>query len=81
MSTEVFTLYEETTCGEALKTLQDQKDAEMVFYLYITNEDDSLVGVASLRALANPPDTMLKYIMEKKFSLLGPRQIKRMLPR
>ena len=73
MSTEVFTLYEETTCGEALKTLQDQKDAEMVFYLYITNEDDSLVGVASLRALATtPPDTMLKYIMEKKVHFVKP---------
>lgn len=73
MSTEVFTLYEETTCGDALKTLQDQKDAEMVFYLYITNEDDSLVGVASLRALATtPPDTMLKYIMEKKVHFVKP---------
>ena len=61
------------TCGEALKTLQDQKDAEMVFYLYITNEDDSLVGVASLRALATtPPDTMLKYIMEKKVHFVRP---------
>ncbi len=52
MSTDVFTLFKDTTCREALKTLQDHKDAEMVFYIYITDDDNSLVGVASLRALA-----------------------------
>ena len=73
METDIFTLYQDTTCGEALKTLQDQKDAEMVFYLYITNEDDSLVGVASLRALATTPtDTMLKHIMVKKVHYVRP---------
>tara|TARA_Y100000590_G_scaffold440214_1_gene565337 strand:+ start:152 stop:1510 length:1359 start_codon:yes stop_codon:yes gene_type:complete len=73
METDIFTLYQDTTCGEALKTLQDQKDAEMVFYLYITNEDDSLVGVASLRTLATTPtDTMLKHIMVKKVHYVRP---------
>ena len=73
METDIFTLYQDTTCGEALKTLQDQKDAEMVFYLYITNEDNSLVGVASLRALATTPtDTMLKHIMVKKVHYVRP---------
>ena len=33
MATEVFTLYQNTTCGDALKTLQDQQDAEMVLSL------------------------------------------------
>ena len=67
MATEVFTLYQNTTCGDALKTLQDQQDAEMVFYLYVTDEDESLVGVASLRALATTQaDILLKDIMEKR---------------
>ena len=35
MNTEVFTLHESITAGEAIKTLQDQEGAEMVFYLYI----------------------------------------------
>jgi magnesium transporter len=53
--------------------LQDQKDAEMVFYLYITNEDNSLVGVASLRALATTPaNTMLKDIMVKRVHSVRP---------
>ena len=73
MATDVFTLFQDTTCGEALKTLQDQKDAEMVFYLYITNEDDSLVGVASLRALATtPPNTFLKDIMVRRVHSVRP---------
>jgi len=73
MATEVFTLYQNTTCGDALKTLQDQQDAEMVFYLYVTDEDESLVGVASLRALATTQaDILLKYIMEKRVHSVRP---------
>lgn len=73
MATEVFTLYQDTTCGDALKTLQDQQNAEMVFYLYLTDEDDSLVGVASLRALATTQaDTLLKDIMEKRVHSVRP---------
>ena len=52
MATDVFTLHKNTTCRVALRTLQDHKEAEMVFYIYITDDDDSLVGIASLRALA-----------------------------
>ena len=73
MATDVFTLYQNTTCGDALKTLQDQQEAEMVFYLYVTDEDDSLVGVASLRALATTPsNTLLKDIMEKRVHSVRP---------
>ena len=73
MATDVFTLYQNTTCKDALRALQDQKDAEMVFYLYITNEDNSLVGVASLRALATTPaNTMLKDIMVKRVHFVRP---------
>ena len=73
MATEVFTLYQNTTCGDALKTLQDQQDAEMVFYLYVTDEDESLVGIASLRALATTQaDILLKDIMEKRVHSVRP---------
>ena len=73
MATDVFTLFQNTTCRDALRALQDQKDAEMVFYLYITNEDNSLVGVASLRALATTPaNTMLKDIMVKRVHSVRP---------
>ena len=73
MSTDVFTLFKDTTCREALKTLQDHKDAEMVFYIYITDDDNSLVGVASLRALATTnSNTKLKEIMVKKVHKVRP---------
>ena len=73
MATDVFTIYQDTTCAEALRTLQDQRDAEMVFYLYITNEKNSLVGVASLRALATTPsNTLLKDIMVRRVHSVRP---------
>ena len=73
MTTDVFTLHEGTTSGDAIKTLQDQEDAEMVFYLYVTDDDDCLVGVVSLRALATTPsDTKLKNIMIKRVHSVRP---------
>ena len=73
MTTNVFTLYQNTTCRDALKSLQDQSEAEMVFYLYITDDDGRLVGVASLRALATTPaDTILKNIMVKRVHTVRP---------
>ena len=73
MNTEVFTLHESITAGEAIKTLQDQEGAEMVFYLYITDDDDRLVGVISLRALTTtPPSTKLKDIMIKNIHSIRP---------
>ena len=73
MTTDVFTLHEGTTSGNAIKTLQDQEDTEMVFYLYVTDDDDRLVGVVSLRALATTPsDTKLKDIMIKRVHSVRP---------
>tara|TARA_B100000963_G_scaffold90504_1_gene77995 strand:- start:124 stop:1494 length:1371 start_codon:yes stop_codon:yes gene_type:complete len=73
MNTEVFTLHESITAGEAIKTLQDQEGAEMVFYLYITDDDDRLVGVISLRALTTTSSsTKLKDMMIKNIHSIRP---------
>ena len=73
MNTEVFTLHESITAGEAIQTLQDQEGAEMVFYLYITDDDDRLVGVISLRALTTTSSsTKLKDIMIKNIHSIRP---------
>ena len=73
MTTDIFTLWQDITCGEALKTLQDQEDAEMVFYLYITDDDGRLTGVASLRALAtSQSDTKMREIMIKRVHSVRP---------
>lgn len=66
MYTEVFTLHEDTLARDAINVIQDQEDAEMVFYLYVIDDDNRLVGVISLRDLVTtPPDTPLKDIMIK----------------
>jgi len=64
MSTDVFTLNQDLTVGEAIKDLQNQEDAEMVFYLYVTDDGNHLAGVVSLRALVTTSSsTKLKTIM------------------
>jgi magnesium transporter len=66
MSRDVFTLNEDLTAGEAIKDLQNQEGAEMVFYLYVTNKYNQLIGVISLRDLATTPSsTKLKDMMIK----------------
>jgi magnesium transporter len=64
MNPNVFALREDMTAGEAITALQQARDVEMVFYLYVVDERRHLVGVVSLRRLLLvPPDTPLKRIM------------------
>ncbi len=66
MTTEFFALSEDTTAQEAIRRLQQATDAEMVFYIYVVNKDEHLVGVLSLRQLLTvPPFTPLKNIMTR----------------
>ncbi len=66
MTTEFFSLPEEATAQEAIRRLQQATEAEMVFYIYVTNKEDRLVGVLSLRQLLTvPPGTALKNIMTR----------------
>tara|TARA_B100001079_G_scaffold25555_1_gene19561 strand:+ start:1159 stop:2523 length:1365 start_codon:yes stop_codon:yes gene_type:complete len=73
MYTDVFTLHEETKAKDAIYALQDQEDAEMVFYLYTLDNDGRLTGVISLRDLVTTSgDTMLKDIMSKQIHVVRP---------
>ncbi|MBA3949702.1 MAG: magnesium transporter [Acidobacteria bacterium] len=64
MNPNVFALAEDLTAGEAITMLQQSREVEMVFYLYIVDERRHLVGVVSLRRLLLvPPATPLKRIM------------------
>jgi magnesium transporter len=65
MSTEFFALHREITCAQAIQTLQAKhEELEMAFYLYVINENQHLVGVASLRQLVvSPADRTLSEIM------------------
>jgi magnesium transporter len=64
MNPHVFALNEDMTVGEAITELQNNRDVEMVFYLYVVDERGHLVGVVSLRRLLLvAPETPLKRIM------------------
>jgi magnesium transporter len=64
MNPHVFALNEDMTVGEAITELQNNRDVEMVFYLYVVDERHHLVGVVSLRRLLLvSPETPLKRIM------------------
>lgn len=51
MTTEFFSLPEETTAREAIQRLQQATKAETVFYVYATDREKRLTGVVSLREL------------------------------
>ena len=64
MNPDVFALSEDLTAGEAIAAMQQSRDVEMVFYVYVVDERRHLVGVLSLRRLLLvSPETPLKRIM------------------
>lgn len=65
MTPDVFALKEDLTVAEAIAAIQDaSRDVELVYYLYIVDDRNHLVGVSSLRQLLLvPPTTPLKKIM------------------
>ncbi len=73
MDTEVFTLPETTLAKDAIVALQDHAHAGMVFYLYVTDQANRLVGVISLRDLViTPPNTRLSELMVKNVQAVYP---------
>ncbi|HEX9284081.1 MAG TPA: magnesium transporter [Nitrospirales bacterium] len=67
MTTEYFSLLEYTTAEEAIRRLQGAKDTANVFYVYVTDKDDRLVGVLSLRQLLQvPPHSRLGTMIKRE---------------
>lgn len=67
MTTEVLSLSQELTVEEALAYLrQHSEHLEMIYYLYIVDDEHHLVGVVSLRELVvADPGTQLKDLMDR----------------
>ena len=64
MNPNVFAVAEDLTAGEAIAALQQSRDVEMVFYLYLVDTRRHLVGVVSLRRLLLvSPESPLRRIM------------------
>ena len=67
MTPQYFALNENTTVQEAINALQESEEAEMTFYLYVTDKRNHLVGVVSLRQLiTNSPSKKLSQIMNER---------------
>ncbi|MEN3333802.1 MAG: magnesium transporter [Blastocatellia bacterium] len=68
MTRDYFALEEDVTIAEAVTALQKRSEEfEMVFYVYVVDKRDHLVGVISLKKLlTTPPSTQLKRVMEPK---------------
>ena len=66
MTPDYFALEEDMTIAEAVTALQKRSEEfEMVFYVYVVDKRDHLVGVVSLKKLLTThPATQLKRIME-----------------
>jgi magnesium transporter len=65
MTPAVFALSEDLTVSESISNIQNaSRDVELVYYLYVVDDRNHLVGVSSLRQLLLvPPTTPLKKIM------------------
>ncbi|HCW76300.1 MAG TPA: magnesium transporter [Candidatus Marinimicrobia bacterium] len=73
MTTEVFALHENITAKEAIASIQNNEDQEMVFYLYVVDDRQHLVGVISLRDLIMArPGHVLKDIMISRVHAVHP---------
>ncbi len=73
MTTEVFFLEEHTTVDQAIHALQEATEAETVFYIYVTDKDERLTGILSLRRLLTVPgSTPLQTIMTRKTIAVTP---------
>jgi len=65
MTTEFIALEEHLTAGAAIDRLRElEPDAETIYYVYVTDPDDRLVGVLSLRDLiVAQPETSIRDVM------------------
>jgi len=65
MSLEFFSMHENATVMEAYNVLKESHDVEMVYYIYIIDDRNHLVGVCSLRDLLTKPNqAAMKEIMK-----------------
>jgi magnesium transporter len=59
-----FKMREEDTVQDTINSVHKQEDTEMIFYVYIVDDNDRLSGVSSMRQLLTAkPETQLKDIM------------------
>jgi len=71
MTGEYFALPANTTVQEAIRKLQST-DIGNIFYVYVTDKDEKLIGVLSLRQLLGSPDRTLGSMITKEVISVTP---------
>jgi magnesium transporter len=73
MTTEYIALEAHLTAAQAIDRLRElEPDAETIYYVYVTDEEDRLVGVLSLRDLiVAQPDTLIRDVMIREPVAVG----------
>ncbi len=68
MTTEFIALEEHLTAAHAIDRLRElEPDAETIYYVYVTDKEDHLVGVLSLRDLiVAKPETAIRDVMRRE---------------
>jgi len=81
MTTEFIKIPKNLTSEETIQKLREMApDAETIYYLYVVDEKDKLVGVLSLRMLiVTAPNTKISDIMVKKVITVDPDANQRQL--
>ncbi|MBM7542708.1 magnesium transporter [Amphibacillus cookii] len=74
MTTEFITLASKETVSEVMERLRNEgTDAETIYYLYVTNEDEKLIGIVSLRELITSlEDELIENIMKEQVVSVSP---------
>lgn len=74
MSTTVFTRRMGSTCGQAIAELQaNHEQYEAIYYVYVVDDKDQLVGVCSLRnLLTHAPRTPIERVMTREPITVSP---------
>ncbi len=73
MTTEFVAVHPDLKAGQVIDILRESgSDAETIFYIYVADEEDRLVGVISLSNLIfAPPDTPVSEFMVKRVVSVG----------
>jgi Mg2+ transporter MgtE len=79
MTTEFITLPQNLTVEEVIRRLREiAPDAETIYYLYVVDEAEHLIGILSLRNLIiSPPDKMISEVMIKHIISVTPEMNQR----
>ncbi len=74
MHPNVFTVRDDATCGQAIAQLQSNpEEHEVVYYVFVVDPAERLVGVTSLRSLlSNSPKTPIVQVMSRTVITVSP---------